>query len=107
MAKTAVIYSLLSTVVRAIRRCCCWSPWAYSQAQLEAPLVLGVQDGPHFHRRAELGWLEELGWTGFSLHVAFHLRLLTVWWSGRESDGVSCELRSPKGLEGSSEFAQG
>ena len=39
--------------------------------------------------------------------MAFHLRLLTAWWSGRESDRVSCELRSPKGLEGSSESAKG
>ena len=38
--------------------------------------------------------------------MASHLRLLTALWSGRESDGVTCELRSPKGLEGIGEHGK-
>lgn len=57
--------------------------WAYSPTcrQLGAQQDLGVQDRTRFHLRPGLGWLEELGWPGLSLHMASHLSLLMLWWS--------------------------
>lgn len=57
-----------------------------------------VSQWPHCPQRLELGWLEEVVWSGFSLHIAFHLMLLHSM-VAREgiSGGVTFELWSAKG----------
>ena len=84
--KAVVTFSLLSTVVRLMRQSCCWPPGlTHRPAHSQGPRWHWVSRWDSLPLQPELGWLEDLGWPGFSPHVASHLRLLTTRWSGRES----------------------
>ena len=84
--KAVVTHSLLSTVVRADEAELLLVSWGHSQA-CPQPGAYGnwVSRWASLPLWAELGWLEDLGWPGFSSYVASLLRLLTARWSGSES----------------------
>ena len=97
--KAVVTFSLFSTVVRLMRQSCCWPPGlTHRPAHSRGPPWHWVSRRASFPPWAEPGWPPQ----GLSPQTADSSEV-------REgvSDGVTCELRSPKGLEGCSEQGKG